>query len=362
MNNLSEIVNSRTPTLLKTSQLPLPPSEGNLLKAVGDALSAKKDIKSKLSLAFFINNKKQDMGSTEIINLLTPLGSETFETYNLRISDFCHNKDYILYISHIFTNDSSLWPWKYMVANLISDSFKNTIKSFNFDLFIGNYTKTPSQIHSDIPNVLYIQLLGDKTFHFWDDENIKKNSIHGIELFTKHNLEQRKINPTDNILLQEADHTIHNLVPGVSLFWPQRYWHMAKQPKNFTVSLSASWSNDNILDKSHEQHFAHLICPSPLVRNIPTDLTKSTIFIVNEFQFTEFFVQEGSLFLKSNGHSAIFPKVATHTIDSLRSCMNSNDNISINISFADSSSFDQIILLKIISFLYQSSAIRFKED
>jgi 50S ribosomal protein L16 3-hydroxylase len=102
----------------------------------------------------------------------------------------------------------------------------------SFDLFFGNYQRTPFGIHKDDQDVYTWVLDGNKRFHLWPFERLSgrpefSQAQEGLE---KKGAKVRTANDEEyQSLLQDS--IVLDARPGDVMFWPASYWHCADNPE-----------------------------------------------------------------------------------------------------------------------------------
>lgn len=148
--------------------------------------------------------------------------------YIERIRHKVKHRDFALVINYFQVHQPQLWLdlrrffWEfYRIVGIPEDTL--------FALFIGDYTKTPFGIHTDLDNTFYFIVKGKKRFYLWPYEFAKQHNAPWPRSFAG--------GSTDYSRYLDQAITIEGKA-GDLLYLPSKSWHVAESDHGDSVALS----------------------------------------------------------------------------------------------------------------------------
>jgi hypothetical protein len=308
MSDLKNIIFSNSPIKGVKPASIIFPDDKVLLTSIKNILESIGLDKYSAFIRVFVDNEKIALTDPIIANIFLPKEDErSLEEYDLRVSKSLNNKEYYIYLPHIFFDKSDIRTWKYDISKTIYDCAPAKINYFSTDCFLGNYSRTPINIHLDHVNVLYLQVYGNKKFLFWDSNTIEEEYPEYIIKDTNSKNGKYSIEKScEKVVLENPRHQLA-ISSGDFVFWPANSWHIAIQEKNFTFSLGINWieystANLDLFKKSNV-----LIVLPNVERRALLPFNEASSYEKTKHQTTNFNMLNGVLSVSCNGHSTKFP-------------------------------------------------------
>ncbi len=151
---------------------------------------------------------------------------QSFIQYNKRMEELLGKIRYSLSVADLYVESAALYKDLLVAAEQMCRSVGRSQKRMDFQLFIGNYSRTLGGVHKDELCTFHIPLIGRKEMRFWPSQYAKLHpDLAGLRSYRKH--------------VSNSVRTSTGV--GEVLYWPSDYWHVAESKGDFSVTASMGW-------------------------------------------------------------------------------------------------------------------------
>lgn len=201
----------------------------------------------------------------------------SFEDYAAHLGRVFNGKRFGFVVNNLHLYDFDFWHASFPFFRQLFAKRGVPKGGVSFDLFLGNYRRTPFGIHKDSQDVYTWVLGGKKRFCLWPFERFagRKELTLAYDELEKKDAQIRVQDEAEYRALIDEAITLEG-EPGDLMFWPASFWHVADNPEGslaLTVAAGLQFDGDIIAAKGGTKqeatlavktacHFFHV--PAPL--------------------------------------------------------------------------------------------------